>query len=213
MVLLHKISGEKKTFGDLAEITLVSALNYATNSDRIDIIIAVYKGISIDWSRMKRENKGLSRMGFWTTLFWTEDIAMGINPWMSLCKNTYQVTIWWMDERPSYLMKLSDITYQEDFVKIDREGTLTVLELASSKEEADTWILLHAKHAHETIIVVSDDTAAIILALTLFRQIGPIYGRCWNNDRIKCINSSKLGKSHLWEPPDATACHNWMGRF
>ena len=93
MVLLHKISGEKNTLGSLAEITLVSALNYAINSDRIDIIIAVYKGISIDWSRMKRENKGLTQMGFWTTHFWTEDIAMGINPWMFLCKNTYQVTI------------------------------------------------------------------------------------------------------------------------
>ena len=147
MVLLHNTIGEKKTFGDLAEITIVLAFNYATNSNRIDMIFAVYKGISI-----KNADKLNAWLGWVSEQPFSEQkiLLWGSVLWCYNTKNTCrQVAICWMDARPSYLMKLSDITYQEDFVKIDRVGTWSVYELASSKEEADTWILLHTKHAHE----------------------------------------------------------------
>ena len=102
-------------------------------------------------------------------------------------------------KKPSYLTKLGDkvmyIACQEDCVKIDREGTLHIPELATSQEEADTWILLHAKHAspdHESITVVSEDTDVIILALAFFRQIGKIYVRCGSQARTRYIDISKL---------------------
>ena len=45
MALLHKINGEKKTFGYLTEIIFASALKGGTSSDGINIIFDVYKDI------------------------------------------------------------------------------------------------------------------------------------------------------------------------
>ena len=58
--------------------------------------------------------------------------------------------------------------------------------------------MLHAKHAspdHEAIIVVSEDTDVIILALAFFRQTGKLYVRCGSQARIRYIDISKLGTS------------------
>ena len=43
---LHKISGEKKTFGYLTEIIFASALKDDTSNGRINIIFDVYKNIN-----------------------------------------------------------------------------------------------------------------------------------------------------------------------
>ena len=46
MALLHKISGEKETFGSLTQIIFASGLKDGTSSDRIDIIFDGYKDIN-----------------------------------------------------------------------------------------------------------------------------------------------------------------------
>ena len=197
MALLHKINAEKKTFGDLAEIVFALALKDGTHSDRIDMIFDVYKDISI--KNAERNERSSSDV-------FLDNILSGqkIMRWRSIlgCPNAKTSVIKFLcDEwkKPSYLTKVGDkvmyIACQEDCVKIDREGTLHIPELATSQEEADTWILLHAKHAspdHEAITVVSEDTDVIILALAFFRQIGKIYVRCGSQARIRYIDISKL---------------------
>ena len=200
MALLHKINAEKKTFGDLAEIVFALALKDGTHSDRIDMIFDFYKDISIKNAERNERSSSGAFLG---------NILSGqkIMRWRSIlgCSTAKTSVIKFLcDEwkKPSYLTQLGDkvmyIACQEDCVKIDREGTLHIPELATSQEEADTRILLHAKHAspdHEAIIVVSEDTVVIILALAFFRQIGKIYVRCGSQARTRYIDISKLGTS------------------
>ena len=46
MAFLHKINGEKKTFGYLTEISFASALKDGTSNGRINILFDAHKDIS-----------------------------------------------------------------------------------------------------------------------------------------------------------------------
>ena len=200
MALLHKINAEKKKIGDLAGIIFASTLKTRAGSNRTNMVFDMYKDISIkNAERQERSDSGV--------LLGSISAGQMIFRWMSIlrCSSAKTAIIKFLcDEwkKPSYLTKLGGkvmyITCQEDCFKIDREGTTSIPELATPQEEADTRILLHAKHAspdHEAFIVVSEATDVIILALAFFRQTGKIYIKCGSQARIRYIDISKLGTS------------------
>ena len=126
------------------------ALKDGNDSDRIDVIFDMYKDISI--KNAERENR---RPGPGVLL---SNIVSGhkIIKWRSIlacyASKTALITLscdgW---KKPSYVKKLGAkamyVTCQEECFKLSRARTSSVPELMTSQEEADTWVLLHAKHA------------------------------------------------------------------
>ena len=47
MAIVHKVKGEKKTFGEFASLILLKAVHEASNSTRLDIVFDVYNENSI----------------------------------------------------------------------------------------------------------------------------------------------------------------------
>ena len=47
MAIVHKIKGEKKTFGEIASLILLKAVHEASNNTRVDIVFDVYYKNSI----------------------------------------------------------------------------------------------------------------------------------------------------------------------
>ena len=87
-------------------------------------------------------------------------------------------------------------TTDEHCYKITRNKSENVEELKSSQEEADTRMLLYAKHAaanFETVTVVADDTDVLILAIALNHLIGcTLIIRCGKSNNIRLINTNKM---------------------
>ena len=71
--------------------------------------------------------------------------------------------------------KVIFITSEEKCWKITGESVEEVPELASSHEEADTRLLLHASHAaqegHEAVIAITEDTDVFVLLLSFCRTM------------------------------------------
>ena len=71
-----------------------------------------------------------------------------------------------------------------------------VAELASTHEEADTRILLHAKHAshdYSAIVIVAEDTNVFILCLAFQRQIdSAMHIKCESASRVRYTDVRKV---------------------
>ena len=77
--------------------------------------------------------------------------------------------------------------------KISSGGCNPAPDFLSTQEEADTKMLLHAKHAGPKYIakvIVSKDTDVLILALSFHAEIPNIYIKCATETRTKYINKS-----------------------
>jgi len=89
------------------------------------------------------------------------------------------------------------VTCGEKCWKINRGRASLVEELQSSQEEADTRIILHAKHAsdhgYETIIVVSEDTDVFILCISFAKDMeGNLYQKRATKARIVYMDIKQL---------------------
>ena len=93
--------------------------------------------------------------------------------------------------------KVLFITSEEKCWKITGESVAEVPELASSQEEADTWLLLHASHAaqegHPAVVVVTEDTDVFDLLLSFCRTMNTIIlQKCGSSTRTKLIDITKI---------------------
>ena len=83
--------------------------------------------------------------------------------------------------------------------RITKSCQCIVDELTTSQEEADTRMLLHAKHAstdHEAIVILSEDTDVLVLSLGMYNDISQqLYIRCGTSNRMRYIGIAKLGQS------------------
>ena len=71
-------------------------------------------------------------------------------------------------------------------------------ELESSQEEADTRLILHAKHAadtgYQTVIVISEDTDVFVLLLSFAKDIPPtLYQKRGTKTRTQFVDISYSG--------------------
>ncbi|EDO28806.1 predicted protein [Nematostella vectensis] len=125
------------------ETVLSIALNKGRDSERIEVVFYVYKEESI--KNAERERRGS-----------TAGHEFGN----------------WQKER--YREKLSGkklfVTNNELCLEISSTGTRIRVNLKSTQEEADTRILLHASHAAKAgyaIVISSEDTDVLVIALSL----------------------------------------------
>jgi len=90
-------------------------------------------------------------------------------------------------------------------------------ELATTgHEEADTRLVIHAKHAaanHPTVIVISEDTDVFVILLGMHSEIGKrILLRRGKKNQIRMVDISKLGTALGKEVCKAlVGVHAWTG--
>ena len=184
MSIIQKLEGNGKTSQDLAKAELKKVIREGgDNSERVDVVFGVYRESSI--KDTERANRGAgSDIRF-------NHISAGhrIKQWRSLHSEAHNkttliefITEEWKsgDSKAIIGNKTLCVTCGEKCWKITRCETSLVDELQSSQEEADTRILLHAKHAsdhgYKSVSVVSEDTDVYVLCIAFAKDIkGPFY--------------------------------------
>ena len=141
MTLVNKISGDNRTFGDIAESIFVVAIQSENASSRIDIVFDVYKDNSIKTA--EREGRGEA-----TGLAYGNIVAgQKIQQWRRFLRSSTSKTAlikflcqaWRNDPYPEMLgSKLLCITCEKQCFKVTKDDSEVVGELSSSQEEAVT---------------------------------------------------------------------------
>ena len=123
-------------------------------------------------------------------------------------------------ELESRRQKLGDrsllVTSDDHCVMLTKNDCQLVESLRSTHEEADTRLLLHAKHAAESfdaLIIVSDDTDVLVISLGLSQQINAkIFIRRGSKARIRLVDVSKLALALGADMcPALIGLHTWTG--
>ncbi|KAG1660199.1 hypothetical protein GQR58_022121 [Nymphon striatum] len=85
----------------------------------------------------------------------------------------------------------------EQCFKITKDEVTEMTELRSTHEEADTRMMIHAKHAavnFRTVVVISEDTDVFVILLSLHSQIGTkVLLRRGKKNAMRLIDISRLG--------------------
>ena len=179
MSLLQRAKAENKTFGQVAEMVMATALREGWQSQRIDIVFDKYTSPSI--KDLERHRRG-SHLGLKY-----KNISKGqtIHQWQKLlCSGDSKTAVvdFLVDDwrSPSFLERCGNkdiyVTKQSDCYHITRRESVAVPELTCDHEEADTRIFLHAQHAanngYKSVIIAADDTDVLVIALGLAHIIG-----------------------------------------
>ena len=200
MSLVQKINCNNKTFSQVADSTLASILHEGSQSKRIDVVFDVYQETSI--KDAERCNRG-SR-----TSLQYKNIAPGHNvqQWrkflgsscnkISLIK--FLVSEW---RHLKYQQKIGDkslfVTCEDACYKLTADSWEEAAELRCSHEEADTRLLLHARHAADAgskaVIITAEDTDVLVLELAYCKDIPCfLYQKCGTQNRTRFIDIAKL---------------------
>lgn len=198
MALLHKFSGNNRTFSDLSDIIFLRALHTWIGRSITDVVFDIYSDILN--KNAERENRLLVLFNY---------ILPGhkIQQWKCLlrCSSSKTALVKFLAEQwqqACYSDKLHEkeiyVIWQDHCVNLSRDGTAECFELMISQEEADTRRLLHAKHTsqnYEAIIIASDETDVLILNLAFSNHVSKMNIRCGTKNRIRYIDVSKLDRS------------------
>ena len=184
MALIQVLKGSWKTFGDLGDAIFKSVLKLARewNCTRINFVADRYPVLSIkNYERSRRAaNSGIQTVCIFdknqnTPKQWKKFLSVGENKERLiefLCQH-------WRTYYSHRLDNLSGlyVTSQEKCYRFTRSASdedkvqcTKQAELASNHEEADTRLLLHAKHAataNDKVIVRSPDTDVVVLCITM----------------------------------------------
>ena len=174
MALVRQAQHVGLTFNELDDTILQCAFPLIINASRIDIIFDVYRPISI--KNAERGNRSVGKICFkaivsaskikqWGALLSDGDSKMElirslVNRWRT--NSSVQVSI------PLY------IAYEDKCICINGTGSHFVTELEGKQEEADTRMLLHAKHASHTInniIIHTHDTDLLLIAVAASTEL------------------------------------------
>ena len=152
MNLVQKVHGDRKTFAELSDAIFMSALHNGTESSRIDVVFDVYRDESV--KNTERVNRG-SDSGI---LF--NNIVAGhkVKQWKRLLSSSksksnlieFLAQVWQKQAlRAELLNKVMYVTCERKCFRVTEDTWSEVESLYSTKEEADTRMLLRAKHAEE----------------------------------------------------------------
>jgi len=219
MGLIQKMHGENHTFAELSDRVLAQILHTSHGSSRIDVVFDVYRDHSI--KSAERVNRG-SQEGITFS-----QIRPGhkIKNWRRLlaCAESknhliqFLVDSWKDPKRRQQLSnKTMFVTCGEKCIKFTQESHEEIEALKSDQEEADTRLLLHAKHAsvsYPALLIIADDTDVFIIALGLCRQINSeMFIRRGNKTRLRLVNISRLATALGVEVCTALlGLHPWTG--
>ena len=150
MGLVQKLSGNNKTFAELAKYALSKVLHEGAQSSRIDMVFDVYLEESI--KNAERCNRGSGsgiqfkqitpghKIKQWRKFF---DSSSNKSSLISFIVDEWKSS----ENREKFSNKILYATNKEACFKIRADGCEDIKDLTSSQEEADTRMLLHALHA------------------------------------------------------------------
>ena len=165
-----------KTFGQLSTDLLEKILTTGSKVARIDVVFDVYCDLSIKNVERKRRSKD-------QLLFKSIIATSRIKQWgsfLSCNKNKNSLVEFFVSQwknaesRLKIGQKTIYVTSRSDVYKINDTVVERVLQLQSNHEEADTRMLLHAKHASFTypkVLISSPDTDVFIIFFSVHTRI------------------------------------------
>ena len=199
MALVHKMSGDNRTFAEVSEELFQTVLQTYPGSKRIDVVFDVYRDFSI--KNAERVKRGSSQGVLFSVIIPTHRIKN----WRRLlaCSAskenlTHFFAQDWQNKQNKLGGKELFVTYGSKCFRITEDGvTLDVQQLASNQEEADTRLLLHAAHAgkskFKSVVIVSEDTDVLILCLAFCRRIPcRLYMRVAAKGRNRILSIDKM---------------------
>ena len=156
MALVQKLKvSDHMTFGQIADAALSRVLQEGGNSKRIDVVFDVYNEISI--KSAEREQRGEGESVTYKNLTAGQKIKQ-FNNFLLNGQNNNSLIKFFNDywSKPSSRHKLADkelyITCGAKCYKVTVNSVQDVVELSSEQREADTRLLLHAKHAAKQLL-------------------------------------------------------------
>ena len=200
MSIIQKLDGDNKTFSELAKSALKHVLREGDQNNRIDVVFDVYLASSIKNAERCNRDSG-SGVRF-------KSIASGhkIKQWRSFLSEAQNKTslIQFLTEEWTLACYKQIIGYKdlyvtngEDCWKITSDECHKVVELSSTQEEADTWNLLHVKHAadegYKTVIVICEDTDVFVLCIAFAKDMScSLYQKCGTQARTQYMNITDI---------------------
>ena len=219
MAVIQKVSGENRTFDELSDLILKQMLHHGQTSSRIDVVFDVYRDQSIKTA--ERENRG-SHEG---VVFSQIRPGHKIKNWRRLlaCSEskdnfTKFLAESWKDEKKRQTLgdKVLLVTSGDKCFRLTKNDWQIVHDLTSNHEEADTRILLHAKHAAEnypSVVCVTDDTDVFVICLGFSKFINcKLFIRRGPKSRVRLVDISKLAAALGDKICSALlGLHSWTG--
>ena len=212
MALLQSLKGIPKTFKDVADVVLKQLISTAVfhSSKRVDFVTDRYPSLSTKTAeREKRASSGTQAFKIYGP---TQDVPKQWKKFMSLGQNKEQLVEilfqCWCDANPDALRNVQLLVAHKNLChRIQRKKNIleiTLLpELTCDHEEADTRLLLHAKHAaahrFQDVVIRSPDTDVFIIAIAspvtcnMFFDTG-----VGNNRRILSISQCRKSLGDRW---------------
>ena len=157
------------TFRTVAE--QVFNLVTSTESKRVDVVSDAYRDVSIkNVKRSKKECKAADGVKYKNIL--AGYVIKSWSKFLSVSSNKTELVKFllgqWQSEE--FRLKLSDstmyVTCECECWKLDSAGSERVDELQCNHKEADTCMVLHARHAEGTCVIHSDDMDVLVLLLS-----------------------------------------------
>ena len=199
MGLMNKLHGGNRTFSELSDHVFSQMLHAGHGSDRIDVVFDVYHSDSIK-SAERIQRGSTEGLAF-------SNILQGnkIKNWrqlLSCTESKNKLTAFlaesWKEQkfREKLGRKCMFLTSSDRCIKLTESGWQSIDYLQSTQEEADTRILLHAKHAAETIpalICITEDTYVFIICLGLWQDVySNIFIIRGSKSSVRLIDITKL---------------------
>ena len=88
--------------------------------------------------------------------------------------------------------------------------TSAVPELECNHEEADTGMVLHAKHANSPVVIHADDTDVMVLLICHSRLLGTTYMKTGRGLKARIIQLDKIKVKLLKELPSEITAHDFL---
>ena len=177
----------------------MSALHTGTESSRIDVVFNVYLDESV--KNAERVNRG-SDSGI---LFSNIVAGHKVKQWRRLLSSSksksnlikFLAQDWQKQSlRAKLLNKVMYVTCESKCFRVTEDTWSEVESLYSTQEEADTRMLLHAKHAEEestAIIIASQDTDVFIMSLSFAHEFAcQLYVKSGTQTREKIVDVHKV---------------------
>ena len=167
-----------KTFHDISKSIYRQMLNEGLRSKRIDIVFDCYNSLSIKTT--ERSRRGVNGALVIKNILPGHKIKQ-FDKFLKSSENKVAFIQFLANEwkKEEYRSQLGDkvlyVNAEGKCWRIDSGCALQITELFSDQEEADTKIILHAKHAadegHPEILIVTEDTDVHVLGISYAAEI------------------------------------------
>ena len=206
MALVQRAKVAGCTFQKLASQLFESILAAGCKSGRIDVVFDVYRRVSIkNAERLKRATDSV--------VFKQIMANQPIKQWNSFLSSSenktelikFLVSEWKKENyRKSLGCKKLLVTSEDNCFEIQADTVFEVEELYSTQEEADTRLLLHAKHANNSYsrrsVIHTPDTDVICLCITHSSYIeGELFVKTGVRNQSRIISIQKIRRKLLQE--------------